>query len=114
MRPIWDVPNNWIDPQLRSLCDQQVAISGAGITASLSEGEGIRAEIFAKFRIPALLSGLEAGRLSIICVMTDPAKEFALTLTRRQSRKLEHLPTEFQSRHPNSKEITCPVKSTSS
>ncbi len=81
--PIWDAPNARMDLRLRSLCDQQVAIPGAGITASFSEGEEIRVEISTKFRIPELVSELEAVGLSPIRVMTDPAKDFALTLARR-------------------------------
>lgn len=82
--PIWDAPNTRMDLRLRSLCDQQVAIPGAGITASFSEGEEIRVEVSTKFRIPELVSELDAVGLSPIRVMTDPAKDFALTLARRQ------------------------------
>lgn len=82
--PMWDAPNNRMDLRLRSLCDQQVPIPGAGITASFSEGEEIRVEISTKFRIPELESELEAVGLRPIRVMTDPNKDFALTLARRQ------------------------------
>jgi len=81
--PFWDAPNTRMDLRLRSLCDQQVVIPVAGVTASFGEGEEIRVAISTKFRIPDLVTELEAVGLQPIRVMTDPAKDFALTLARR-------------------------------
>lgn len=82
--PLWDAPNSRMDLRLRSLRDQQVAIPGAGITASFGKGEEIRIVISTKFRIPDLVTELETAGLSPIRVMTDPAEDYALSLARRQ------------------------------
>lgn len=82
--PVWDAPNTRMDLRLRSLCDQQVDVPGAGVTASFSEGEEIRVEISTKFRLPDLIVELDSVGLSPERVLTDPAEDFALTLARRR------------------------------
>ncbi len=81
--PVWDAPNTRMDLRLRSLCDQQVDIPGAGVTASFSEGEEIRVEISTKFRVEDIRRELEEVGLTPTRVFTDPAHDFALTLARR-------------------------------
>ncbi|MBI1352364.1 MAG: L-histidine N(alpha)-methyltransferase [Actinomycetales bacterium] len=80
--PIWDAPNTRMDLRLRSLCDQQVPIPGARVTASFSEGEEIRVEISTKFRITDVAEECAAVGLAPIRTFTDPAGDFALTLVR--------------------------------
>jgi len=80
--PVWDAPNARMDLRLRSRCDQQVDIPGAGVTASFSEGEEIRVEISTKFRIEDIVRELEGVGLAPVRVFTDPGDDFALTLAR--------------------------------
>lgn len=81
--PVWDAPNTRMDLRLRSLCDQQVDIPGAGVTASFSEGEEIRVEISTKFQVDDIARELREVGLVPLRVFTDPAGDFALTLARR-------------------------------
>ena len=81
--PVWDAPNTRMDLRLRSRCDQQVDIPGAGVTASFSEGEEIRVEISTKFRVEDIRRELEEVGLTPMRVFTDPEQDFALTLARR-------------------------------
>lgn len=81
--PFWDAPNGRMDLRLRSLCDQQVPVPGAGVVASFSEGEEIRVEISTKFRLGALATELEDVDLRTIRTFTDDRADFAVTLACR-------------------------------
>lgn len=80
--PLWDATNTRMDLRLRSLRDQEVTIPGAGITVTFTQGEEVLIEISTKFRVSALASELHAVGLSPLEVMTDPQRDFALTLAR--------------------------------
>lgn len=78
--PFWDAPNERMDLRLRSLCDQQVPIPGAGLVASFSEGEEIRVEISTKFRVEGLARELRSAGLAPVRTFTDGPGYFGLTL----------------------------------
>jgi len=80
----WDDVNEWIDIRLRSLKDQTVFVRDLDLEVSLVEGEEIRTEISAKFRLEGIEAELDAVGLSLVEQWTDADGDFAMTLAAKQ------------------------------
>jgi L-histidine N-alpha-methyltransferase len=78
---LFDTESEWIEMRLRSTRDQVVTIAGLGLTVRFAAGEEMRTEISAKFRPDGLRGELTAAGLQLFELWTDPAGDFALSLS---------------------------------
>lgn len=79
----FDRENEWIEMRLRSLADQSIRIDDLDLEVHFAEGEEMRTEISAKFRPEGVRRELESAGLELRRWMTDPAGDFALSLSVR-------------------------------
>ncbi|MCW2494363.1 L-histidine N(alpha)-methyltransferase [Jatrophihabitans sp.] len=77
----WDAEHEWIEMRLRSTRDQVVHIAALGLTVAFGRGEELRTEISAKFRRERVVEELAAAGLRLTQWWTDPAGDFALSLS---------------------------------
>ena len=77
----FDTEREWIEMRLRSSADQVVTVGGLGLTVTFGAGEEMRTEISAKFRPDGLASELTVAGLRLLQLWTDPAGDFALSLS---------------------------------
>ena len=80
---VWDEAEEWIEMRLRSRGEQEVRLPVLRLTIHFADGEELRTEISAKFRPERLQSELLAADLLPLRFWTDPAGDFALTLSAR-------------------------------
>ncbi len=80
-RAVWDAEHEWIEMRLESLTAQRVRVEALAIEVDLAEGEGIRTEISTKFRRRGVSEELAAAGLQLRHWWTDPAGDFALSLS---------------------------------
>jgi len=80
-RAVWNLGHEWIEMRLRSTADQQVHVRGLGLVVDFAEGEELRTEISAKFRREGVAAELAAAGLRLDQWWTDPAGDFALSLS---------------------------------
>jgi L-histidine N-alpha-methyltransferase len=80
---LWNAEEEWIEMRLRSMTDQQVRLASLDLTVDFAAGEEIRTEISAKFRLEGIESELAAVGMRVTDLWTDPAKDFALSLSVR-------------------------------
>ncbi|HEV3365448.1 MAG TPA: L-histidine N(alpha)-methyltransferase [Acidimicrobiia bacterium] len=78
---LFDTEREWIEMRLRSAVDQVVTIAALGLTVRFSAGEEMRTEISAKFRPDGLRGELTVAGLELLELWTDPAGDFALSLS---------------------------------
>ena len=78
----WDPDEQWIEMWLRSEAAQTVRVRGLDLTVEFAAGEAMRTEISAKFTRPRVLAELSAAGLALDAWWTDPAGDFALSLSR--------------------------------
>jgi len=78
---LFDLEREWIEMRLRSSVDQVVTVAGLGLTVPFVAGEEMRTEISAKFRPDSLAGELTVAGLQLLEVWTDPAGDFALSLS---------------------------------
>ena len=79
----FDPTEEWIEMRLRSLADQTVRVDELGLTVEFAAGEEMRTEISAKFRRAGVEAELADAGLRLERWMTDPAGDFALSLSVR-------------------------------
>jgi L-histidine Nalpha-methyltransferase len=79
----FDRTEEWIEMRLRSLIDQTVRVESLGLTVEFAQGEEMRTEISAKFRRAGVEAELADAGLRLERWMTDPAGDFALSLSVR-------------------------------
>lgn len=77
----WNSREEWIEMWLRSTRAMTVHLPQAELTVQLSAGEEIQTEISAKFRREGLTAELLSAGLKVVNWLTDPAEDFALSLT---------------------------------
>ena len=77
----FDEDDEWIEMRLRARTPQVVRIEGLDLTIDLDAGEDIRTEISAKFRPEGVEEELAAAGLQLVRFWTDPAGDFALSLS---------------------------------
>ena len=69
----WDADNEWIDIRVRSTVAQTVPIRDLDMVVELAEGEEIRTEISAKFRLEGVAAELDRADLETVQQWTDDA-----------------------------------------
>ncbi|HEX5587441.1 MAG TPA: L-histidine N(alpha)-methyltransferase [Acidimicrobiia bacterium] len=79
----WDTEHEWIEMRLRAASAQQVRIERLGLELTFADGEELRTEISAKFRRAGVAAELGAAGLELVSWWTDPANDFALSLSLR-------------------------------
>jgi L-histidine N-alpha-methyltransferase len=85
----WNAEEEWIEMWLRSERAQRVAVARLGMLVEFGEGEEFRTEISAKFRRGGVERELAAAGLALDAWWTDPAGDFALSLSSpAQSRRV--------------------------
>jgi L-histidine N-alpha-methyltransferase len=81
-RAVWDEDNEWIEMHLVAGEAHLVHIGALDLEVAFAAGESIRTEISAKFRRSGVAAELAAAGLELIDWYTDPAGDFALSLSR--------------------------------
>jgi L-histidine N-alpha-methyltransferase len=80
-RALWDADREWIEMRLRSTADQRVRVAALDLEITFERGEELRTEISAKFRREGVAAELAAAGLRLERWWTDPAGDFALSLS---------------------------------
>jgi L-histidine Nalpha-methyltransferase len=78
---VWDADHEWIEMRLRSRRDQRVRVTTLGLDVRFERGEELRTEISAKFRRDGVEHELATAGLRVTNWWTDPAEDFALSLS---------------------------------
>ena len=77
----FDPENEWIEMRLRSTVAQVVHVPTLDLVVPFAAGEEMRTEVSAKFRVERVEEELGAAGLRLIEWWTDPAGDFALSLS---------------------------------
>jgi L-histidine N-alpha-methyltransferase len=77
----WDPDEEWIEMRLRSDGERLATIARLGMQVRFGTGEELRTEISAKFRHEGVVRELAAAGLELAEWWTDPAGDFALSLS---------------------------------
>jgi L-histidine N-alpha-methyltransferase len=78
---VWNAEHEWIEMRLRSRQDQTVSVAALDLAVRFARGEDLRTEISAKFRRATVEAELRAAGLQLTHWWTDPAGDFALSLS---------------------------------
>ncbi|HEY3669392.1 MAG TPA: L-histidine N(alpha)-methyltransferase [Acidimicrobiia bacterium] len=78
---VWNADAEWIEMRLRSQRAQTVHLRGLGLDLDFADDEELRTEISAKFRRERVEQELAAAGFSLTEWWTDPAGDFALSLS---------------------------------
>jgi L-histidine Nalpha-methyltransferase len=78
---VWDADREWIEMRLESRRAQRVRIEALDLDVEFEQGEQVRTEISAKFRREGITEELTAAGLQVTKWWTDPAGDFALSLS---------------------------------
>jgi L-histidine Nalpha-methyltransferase len=78
---VWNADAEWIEMRLRSQRAQTVHVRALGLDVEFAAGEELRTEISAKFRRDRVEQELAAAGFHLAEWWTDPADEFALSLS---------------------------------
>ena len=78
---VWDPDAEWIEMRLRSPRVQTVDVRALDLVVDFAAGEELRTEISAKFRRDRVERELAAARFELAEWWTDPADDFALSLS---------------------------------
>lgn len=79
----WNAEAEWIEMWLRARRAQSVKVPELDLVVDFATGEEMRTEISAKFRRPRVDAELAAAGLTLEHWWTDPAGDFALSLSRK-------------------------------
>ncbi len=79
----WNAADEWIEMRLRSAREQVVTIGQLDLHVPFADAEELRTEISAKFRRDGVARELAAAGLEVAEWWTDPAGDFALSLSVR-------------------------------
>ncbi|MFD5717188.1 L-histidine N(alpha)-methyltransferase [Streptomyces sp. NPDC127036] len=77
---LWDADHEWIEMRLRSRTAQSVKIRDLDLAVHFAQGEDLRTEISAKFRLPSLANELRCSGLDLARWFTNPAQLVGLAL----------------------------------
>lgn len=84
---LWDSRNEWIEMRVEALRPMTVRVPAIGLDVTFDEGEQMRTEISAKFRVEGICKELAAAGFGSDRVWTDPLDRFALILADRTGRE---------------------------
>ncbi|NUU21558.1 MAG: L-histidine N(alpha)-methyltransferase [Streptomycetaceae bacterium] len=77
---LWNAEHEWIEMRLRSRGDQIVKLRDLDLVVEFADGEDLRTEISAKFRVSGLAMELERAGFTMRRWWTDGAGQFGLAL----------------------------------
>ncbi|MFP3460693.1 L-histidine N(alpha)-methyltransferase [Arthrobacter globiformis] len=77
---VWMPEEEWIEMRLRATKPMLVRLPGVGLEVRFDEGEELRTEISAKFRLEGVARELESAGFSIAGQWTDSQNRYAMTL----------------------------------
>ena len=77
----WNPEEEWIEMRLRAQTPLHVEVARLGLGVDFAAGEEMRTEISAKFRREGVADELSAAGLELVEWWTDPAGDFALSLS---------------------------------
>ena len=80
---VWNDESEWIEMRLRAEHDMTVHIPSLDLEVPLRAGEEILTEVSAKFRREGITAELATAGFEVVDWWTDPAGDFALSLSRR-------------------------------
>jgi len=80
---VWNAEDEWIEMRLRAAEACQVKIPELSLTIDFAEGEEVLTEISAKFKKDGITNELADAGFELVEWWTDPAGDFALSLSRR-------------------------------
>jgi L-histidine Nalpha-methyltransferase len=78
---VWNPDDEWIEMRLRSLEGQTVHLPAIGLTVRFADGEEMRTEVSAKFRLAGVAAELAAAGFAMRSWWTDAAGQFGLSLS---------------------------------
>jgi L-histidine N-alpha-methyltransferase len=78
---LYDPENEWVEMRLRSTVAQVVDVASLDLVVPFRDGEEMRTEVSAKFRREKVERELAAAGLRLVEWWTDPAGDFALSLS---------------------------------
>ncbi|CRK49481.1 Histidine-specific methyltransferase EgtD [Rhodococcus sp. RD6.2] len=84
---LWDSRNEWIEMRVQALRPMTVRVPAIDLDVVFDEGEQMRTEISAKFRVEGICKELAAAGFGSDRVWTDPLDRFALILADRTGRE---------------------------
>lgn len=79
----WCAGPEWIEMRLRARGAQTIDVPALGMQVAFADGEEMRTEISAKFRCEGITQELAVAGFRIVGWWTDPAGDFALSLSVR-------------------------------
>jgi dimethylhistidine N-methyltransferase len=79
----WDAAAERIEMGLRSLGAQDVCIPAAGLSAHFDDGEEVRTEVSAKFRLNGVVEELQVAGFAVAGQWLDAAGDYCVTLAQR-------------------------------
>jgi len=88
----FDPDHEWIEMRLRATTATDVRIDALDLDVSFAAGEEMRTEISTKFRRSLVEQELTTAGLTLTEWWTDPAGDFALSLSRPASAPRRHIP----------------------
>ena len=80
---LWNADEQWIEMRLCSTAAQKVTVRDLDLSVSFEEGEELLTEISAKFRRERVDAELADAGFELVGWWTDPAGDFAVSLSRR-------------------------------
>ena len=81
---VWDADQEWIEMRLEATEAMTVHVRDLDLTVSFAEGEQMRTEISAKFRLEGIAKELSAAGFEVEQSWTDADERFALVLAGRR------------------------------
>ncbi len=78
---VWDAEREWIEMRLRAERAQEVTVAALDLVVGFRSGEALRTEISAKFRRTGVEAELATAGFALDHWWTDPAGDFALSLS---------------------------------
>ena len=78
---VWNHEHEWVEMRLHAIREQKVRIAALGLDVFFEQGEQLHTEISAKFRQEQLVAELAESGLRMTHWWTDPAGDFALSLS---------------------------------
>jgi L-histidine N-alpha-methyltransferase len=77
---LWDAEREWIEMRLRATRAMAVHLPALDLEVTFDEGEEMRTEVSAKFRLDGVVGELAAAGLAAVGQWTDTAERYAVTL----------------------------------